>query len=1145
MQMYLLLFLYFNILKDSSSLDCPNLPSPWRSFKTRSKCYATRSLSVGERTYERAKSICSSELNDGFIADAEYESLSEFAAKGIDFVLDNFNIPKDITWNGNPAAGFFIGHSSSNNNGNIEHRWLSGRVMTVELQGPSTDGPVIVVVSSNPEVAAFYTGEPESNVGSVICQVPSTLQCPTNIPSGWLGFKTNKKCYIARKLDVNERTFYKAKDICESIDGMKLANLEFETEILFRFVPFVNDNIGSFDPTIEIEGQTLPAFHFDYETPIKNIFQWPSGKALIDSRIKTDPSNFHLGLVVAQNTFGYLSLLEETNIRGVICDMEQSSDPPDTASELKCPSVGDEWKTFQTTSKCYAIKYLTTGERTYNQAKSICESGSLSGNIADLEYEDLEEIIGRLVIHTNNDPSITKGIDVDGVDSAGFFIGHEIVNNGQNEYYWQSNREIPQFVIEGPKTNRLIAVANSNQGHTKFYTGAQESSVGAVLCEIPAEIECPQFQGFLHFQTNRKCYFTRKLEDIERSFAYAKQICESRENSALANLYAETNLLYNLVPLVNDNPSDFDNTILLKGKSKPGFYFDYTVAAPKVYHWPGNIDIDMETINDSQTSTHLALVVDSSSFGYYSAFEESEIRGVLCEIDPSIPGNELSCPDLPSGWYSFQSKNKCYATRFLNSAERSYEQAETICSNELEDGHILDPEYEDLNELSQLGIRFVKTVTHSISRDVNLNGIKVASFFIGHKSITVDSQVEYQWLSGRPVPSSINIQGTVRTSRLFVSANDNPNGAEFFTGVQESNIGAVLCQIPALLQCPDETINGWLSFKTNKKCYLVRNLESNERTMEKARDACQSVPGMKLADLREETELLYQLVPLILLNSSSFTNSIQINGQMRPGFYFDYIISNANQFSWPNGETIASDYIDTTQGNTHAALVVDGNVFGYYHSFAESSITGVICDLESSSGQGDPHMRHYIKKYGRHICYDLTGKRGDEFIMYTDPSTNTMVLGKLRDDFYFGSVIIQSSFYNKTISADNLWKVGEWLNTLYIRVEAIHKDEISLTIKKYNPTVLIITKRRNTAGSNYVNIRIGEMDELNSHGIFGDISKKNYIFYESIQTHSKSSISIEGKLFDAQLIKRDGQSCWFLSPDAAFYPKNVLDYLRN
>lgn len=130
-------------------------------------------------------------------------------------------------------------------------------------------------------------------------------------------------------------------------------------------------------------------------------------------------------------------------------------------------------------------------------------------------------------------------------------------------------------------------------------------------------------------------------------------------------------------------------------------------------------------------------------------------------------------------------------------------------------------------------------------------------------------------------------------------------------------------------------------------------------------------------------------------------------------------------------------------------------------------------------------MRHFISKQGQYICYDLYGRQGDQFLLYKDISTKISLSGKLRDDYYFGSVELKSSYANITIQASPIWSIRTIFNNDLIKIEALNDDEIQIIIKKQIPTILIIEKAKNIAGLFYLNVHINQMDEKTSSGLFG------------------------------------------------------------
>ena len=130
-------------------------------------------------------------------------------------------------------------------------------------------------------------------------------------------------------------------------------------------------------------------------------------------------------------------------------------------NDFQCPLLGGEWKTFKSTSKCYAARSLAANERTFSQAKSICSTQLPNGNLVDLEYEDIMEIGRSLENLVDDNPSIESAINIDGKDYVGFFINHIIEQkNGNNEYQWISGREISTNYLKGDNSQKLVAVTS-------------------------------------------------------------------------------------------------------------------------------------------------------------------------------------------------------------------------------------------------------------------------------------------------------------------------------------------------------------------------------------------------------------------------------------------------------------------------------------------------------------------------------------------------------------------------------------------------------------------------------------------------------------------------------------------------------------
>lgn len=84
------------------------------------------------------------------------------------------------------------------------------------------------------------------------------------------------------------------------------------------------------------------------------------------------------------------------------------------------------------------------------------------------------------------------------------------------------------------------------------------------------------------------------------------------------------------------------------------------------------------------------------------------------------------------------------------------------------------------------------------------------------------------------------------------------------------------------LERPSDIPSEWIGLKPTKML-----VDANIKNWRTYNVKSQNVPDRKLADLSEETELLYQFVQSAKKHLTSLESSISINTKMRPGFYFD------------------------------------------------------------------------------------------------------------------------------------------------------------------------------------------------------------------------------------------------------------------
>lgn len=164
----------------------------------------------------------------------------------------------------------------------------------------------------------------------------------------------------------------------------------------------------------------------------------------------------------------------------------------------------------------------------------------------------------------------------------------------------------------------------------------------------------------------------------------------------------------------------------------------------------------------------------------------------------------------------------------------------------------------------------------------------------------------------------------------------------------------------------------------------------------------------------------------------------------------------------------------------------------------DGPMTGVICEIDPAisspireSVTKDPHIMRYIPKRKEYICFDLIGKSQQKFILFHEYSKNLKIAGQLRDDYYFGKIIIQSPTFNYTIKADEEWKhikVIDLKNDLFI--EYVNSKQIAINIHRKYSNIFSIEKAKNANMINYLNFNILRSNiRKKSGGLFGKYLK--------------------------------------------------------
>ncbi|CAD5114609.1 DgyrCDS3691 [Dimorphilus gyrociliatus] len=964
------------------------------------------------------------------------------------------------------------------------------------------------------------------------------LHCPQT-PKGWIGFKTETKCYKVSNLE--ESGIENAMKKCqETFDNGDLADLQFEDYATFfpKLSQITKENLILKTTFLHNLPASLFYINFKKEFDHYPIIFWINNQPLsipteyIDNSIRG--TDLHL---IVNEAHGMFKINREfENVKNVLCQVP---------AILKCPKVPADSYSFKTNRKCYIVKRLNNSERSVEGARQACSSTG-KFKLANLETET--ELHSKFIPFVESLPlKVEREItNILPTSTVGFYF--EYIKEARGTYYYPNGEVIPSIETQQDEGRSELALFSHIMDNTYvFGYGYYSDEITAAICEYrePHLIIDRYMRHFVENEDKYICYdLSGNANDryilFKDSLSKTVIIGQLQDDCHFGKIFIITPMS-NLTLSSNDKWSigDVINTkiihvvvlnqkklrFIIKTPSPTVFTIEIRKSDEKKY-----LDITVNQIN-KETSSGIFGDIHKKNF-VFSGDEIDDststlnVEGKLFEAKIVVVWC-LDCPDLPDGWYSVKTEAKCYGFRFLRIDERNYTIAQRICLDELIEGHIADLEFENIDEL---GYTLIDSLDENsnVPRETVINGIPVHGFFIGYQTLLEDGNINYLWLSGRLVKDQVKIQGPKDKEesgqKIWAHLAIEIRSATFYSGQPEINVGSVLCQVPSTIKCPNVPKN-WLGFKTNRKCYIYRPLEVEERSFENSKAICEGIGGMKMAKLFGETELLLRFVPKVNENSNLFDKTVLYNGILYPGFYFD-------------------DEQAISEGN-HFGIVVTEDTFDLYLPEKTTRMTGVVCDIESSSGKQDPHMRHFIQRYGKYICYDLIGEGHQKFILYKDLPTNIIIAGQLRDDYYFGNIIVQSSLFNYTIRADHLWNIRrEIYHDRQLSIQIENLEEIIIIINEIHPSEFVIKKHRNSIGSNYLNVQVIQMNNVErSGGIFGDLAKKKISFYENIQENLKGAIDIEGKIFDATITERENSICWLISAKAALYPKEKRDYL--
>ncbi|CAD5121184.1 DgyrCDS9718 [Dimorphilus gyrociliatus] len=220
----------------------------------------------------------------------------------------------------------------------------------------------------------------------------------------------------------------------------------------------------------------------------------------------------------------------------------------------------------------------------------------------------------------------------------------------------------------------------------------------------------------------------------------------------------------------------------------------------------------------------------------------------------------------------------------------------------------------------------------------------------------------------------------------------------------------------------------------------------------------------------------------------------------------------------------------------------------------------------------DPHFSQSVEgtddnfgKVKNIICYDLYGKSLEKYEIISDLELGGSVQIELRDDYYIGRVILSSKLGKVAINTTHVSlpsnEIIDWNNSQSITIKdsdpnwrlfvRLNGKDISIEyengIRKLNFGVFRIKQEY---GESFLNVKIdkstakdGIFDKLHG-GIFGEISKKQYQFFEPVQANGKgvTAVKVDGRIVKSSQhgmgLKADDK-CISISLGELLYPKTI------
>ncbi|CAD5114395.1 DgyrCDS3530 [Dimorphilus gyrociliatus] len=214
---------------------------------------------------------------------------------------------------------------------------------------------------------------------------------------------------------------------------------------------------------------------------------------------------------------------------------------------------------------------------------------------------------------------------------------------------------------------------------------------------------------------------------------------------------------------------------------------------------------------------------------------------------------------------------------------------------------------------------------------------------------------------------------------------------------------------------------------------------------------------------------------------------------------------------------------------------------------------------------GDPDFMQIVFdekfKQFRHICYNIPGKLGDKFLLYTDKVSKILIHGIFFDEYLMHKIDIMSKYGNISahLGGVHLWK-GLFVNWNDDNLSQVIKENqhflIQMEENKFHIKLIdernitfTIERLKKPLGKFYLNIVIRgiEEDYKKFGGLISKIGSNKFQFYREVndilsKDEEKIAIGVNGRLGYAIMQKRDNQKCWLINCNHGLYPSSVTNF---